>query len=57
MMSNTPVLALLDFSKVFVVEVETSEKFVGAVLMQDHDDHLIGSVFQTKNSMFSPNEI
>lgn len=34
-MSNTPILTLLDFAKVFVVEIDASSKAVGAVLSQE----------------------
>jgi len=32
MISNTPILALLDFSKFFVVEVDAFDQGIGAVL-------------------------
>lgn len=35
LLSSAPVLALLDFSKTFIVEVDVSGRCVGVVLMQD----------------------
>lgn len=34
-MSTCPVLALLDFTQPFILECDTSEEGIGAVLMQD----------------------
>lgn len=53
----TPVLALLDFSKTFVLETDASEKGVGAVLQQNgHPIAYISKALGPKNQMLSTYE-
>lgn len=56
-LSTTPVLALPDFTKTFVIETDTSEKGVGAVLLQDgHPLAYISRALGPKNQVLSTYE-
>lgn len=56
-LSTTPVLALPDFTKTFVIETDTSKKGVGAVLLQDgHPLAYISRALGPKNQMLSTYE-
>ena len=55
--STTPVLALPDFSKTFVIETDASDKGVGAVLLQEsHPIAYISRALGPKNQMLSTYE-
>ena len=56
-LSTTPVLALPDFSKTFVIETDASDKGVGAVLLQEsHPIAYISRALGPKNQMLSTYE-
>ena len=57
LMSSTPVLALPDFLKVFVVEVDASRYGIGAVLMQEnHPIAYISKAFNKQQQSYSTYE-
>jgi len=56
-LSSTPVLALPDFTKTFVIETDASDKGIGAVLLQDgHPLAYVSRALGPKNQMLSTYE-
>ena len=56
-LSSTPVLALPDFTKTFVIETDASDKGIGVVLLQDgHPLAYVSRALGPKNQMLSTYE-
>ena len=56
-LTEAPVLAILDFSKPFVIEIDACDLGMGAVLMQDgHPISFLSKAFSSRSQAFSTYE-